>query len=173
MTEDKPLGILSKWNSVQEHWVGQPRSSRQSLNRPAKKIIRVWLLQFKKQLSLNHFCVKWAISICRQAASNCLVMHKRSKPIDTQHHFLQENVDDNSIHLVYTPTDQLAAICWRRNYHKSELNSIDNNFWVICKFFSQQTEKSEWGCWRIQLRIFWATKLERFFKIVQKWEETI
>ena len=37
------------------------------------------------------------------------VMHKRSKHIDTKFHFIREKVDDNSIQLVYTPTDQLAA----------------------------------------------------------------
>ena len=38
-----------------------------------------------------------------------LVMHKRSKHIDTKDHFIREEVDDNSVQLVYTPTDQLAA----------------------------------------------------------------
>ena len=37
------------------------------------------------------------------------VMHERSKHIDTKYHFIREKVDDNSVQLVCTPTDQLAA----------------------------------------------------------------
>ena len=37
------------------------------------------------------------------------VMHKRSKHIDTKYHFIREKIDDNSVQLAYTPTDQLAA----------------------------------------------------------------
>ena len=36
-------------------------------------------------------------------------MHKLLKHIDTKNHFLREKVNDSSIHLLYTPTDQLAA----------------------------------------------------------------
>ena len=45
---------------------------------------------------------------CIKLATNP-VLHKRSKHIDTKFHFIREKVDDNSIQLVYTPTDQLAA----------------------------------------------------------------
>ena len=45
---------------------------------------------------------------CIKLATNP-VMHKRSKHIDTKYHFIREKVDDNSVQLVYTPTDQLAA----------------------------------------------------------------
>ena len=45
---------------------------------------------------------------CIKLATNP-VMHKRSKHIDTKFHFIREKIDDNSIQLVYTPTDQLAA----------------------------------------------------------------
>ena len=45
---------------------------------------------------------------CIKLATNP-VMRKRSKHIDTKFHFIREKVDDNSIQLVYTPTDQLAA----------------------------------------------------------------
>ena len=45
---------------------------------------------------------------CIKLATNP-VMHKRSKHIDTKYHFIREKVDDNSIQLVYTPTNQLAA----------------------------------------------------------------
>ena len=48
----------------------------------------------------NQSCIKLATNI---------VMHKRSKHIDTKYHFIREKVDDNSVQLVYTPTDQLAA----------------------------------------------------------------
>ena len=45
---------------------------------------------------------------CIKLATNP-VMHKRFKHIDTKYHFIPEKVDDNSVQLVYTPTDQLAA----------------------------------------------------------------
>ena len=45
---------------------------------------------------------------CMKLATNP-VMHKRSKHVDTKYHFIREKVDDNSIQLAYTPTDQLAA----------------------------------------------------------------
>ena len=45
---------------------------------------------------------------CIKLATNP-VMHKRTKHIDTKHHFIREKVDDNSVQLVFTPTDQLAA----------------------------------------------------------------
>ena len=44
---------------------------------------------------------------CIKLATNP-VMHKRSKHIDAKYHFVGEKVDDNSVQLVYTPTDQLA-----------------------------------------------------------------
>ena len=37
------------------------------------------------------------------------VLHKQSKHIDTKYHFIRERVDDNSIKLIYTPTDEMAA----------------------------------------------------------------
>ena len=37
------------------------------------------------------------------------VMHTRSKHIDTKYHFIREKIDDNSVQLFYTPTDQLTA----------------------------------------------------------------
>ena len=45
---------------------------------------------------------------CTKLATNP-VMHKRSKHIDTKYHFIREKVDDNSVQLVYTPTDQLES----------------------------------------------------------------
>ena len=36
-------------------------------------------------------------------------MHKRSKHFDTKFFFIREKIDDNSIQIVYTPADQLAA----------------------------------------------------------------
>ena len=45
---------------------------------------------------------------CNKLATNP-AMHKRSKHIDTKYHFIRGKVDDNSVQLVYTPTDQLAA----------------------------------------------------------------
>ena len=36
-------------------------------------------------------------------------MQKRTKHIDTKFHFIREEVDENSIQLVYTPTDQMTA----------------------------------------------------------------
>ena len=45
---------------------------------------------------------------CIKLATN-LFMRKRSKHIDTKYHFIREKVDDNSVQLVYTPIDQLAA----------------------------------------------------------------
>ena len=38
-----------------------------------------------------------------------LVMHKQSKHIDTKYHFIREKVDNYSVQLLYTPTNQLAA----------------------------------------------------------------
>ena len=37
------------------------------------------------------------------------VLDKRSKHIDTKYHFIRERVDDNSIKLIYTPRDEMAA----------------------------------------------------------------
>ena len=45
---------------------------------------------------------------CIKLATNP-VMHKRSKHIDTKYHFIREKIDDKSVELVYTPTDQLGA----------------------------------------------------------------
>ena len=45
---------------------------------------------------------------CIKLATNP-VMHKRSKHIDTKIFFISEKVDNNSVQLVYTPPDQLAA----------------------------------------------------------------
>ena len=45
---------------------------------------------------------------CIKLATNP-VMHKRSKHIDTKFHFIREKVEDKTVELVYTPTDQLAA----------------------------------------------------------------
>ena len=45
---------------------------------------------------------------CIKLATNP-VMHKRLMHFDTKFQFIQEKVDGNSIHLHYTPTDQLAA----------------------------------------------------------------
>ena len=45
---------------------------------------------------------------CKKLATNP-VLHKRSKHIDTKYHFMRERVDDNSIKLIYTPTDEMAA----------------------------------------------------------------
>ena len=45
---------------------------------------------------------------CIKLATNPM-MHKRSKHIDTKYHFIREKIDDKSLELVYTPTDQLAA----------------------------------------------------------------
>ena len=48
----------------------------------------------------NQSCIKLA---------NNPVMHKRSKHIDTKLHFIREKVENNTVDIVYTPTDQLAA----------------------------------------------------------------
>ena len=48
----------------------------------------------------NQSCIKLAINP---------VTHKRSKHIDTKSHFIRQKVDDKSVQLVYTPTNQLAA----------------------------------------------------------------
>ena len=45
---------------------------------------------------------------CIKLATNP-AMHKRFKHIDTKSHFIREKVDDKSVQLVYTPTNQLAA----------------------------------------------------------------
>ena len=45
---------------------------------------------------------------CKKLATNP-VLHKRSKHIDTKYHFIRERVDDNSIKLIYTPTEEMAA----------------------------------------------------------------
>ena len=45
---------------------------------------------------------------CIKLATNP-VLHKRSKHIDTKYHFIRERVDDNSIKLIYTPTDEMIA----------------------------------------------------------------
>ena len=45
---------------------------------------------------------------CINLATNP-VPHKRSNLIDTKYHFIRERVDDNSMKLIYTPTDEMAA----------------------------------------------------------------
>ena len=45
---------------------------------------------------------------CIKLANNPLI-HKRSKHFDTKQHFIRERVDDNSIKLIYTPTDEMTA----------------------------------------------------------------
>ena len=47
--------------------------------------------------------------MCIKLATNS-VMHNRSKHIDTKFHFIREKFFDNWNQLVYTPTDQLAAV---------------------------------------------------------------
>ena len=37
------------------------------------------------------------------------MLRKKSKHINTNYHFIRERVDDNSIKLIYTPTDEMAA----------------------------------------------------------------
>ena len=37
------------------------------------------------------------------------MLHRQSKHIDTKSHVFREQVDDNSIKLIYTPTDEMAA----------------------------------------------------------------
>ena len=48
----------------------------------------------------NHSCIKLATNP---------VPHKLSQHIDTKYHFIRERVDDNSIKLIYIPTDEMAA----------------------------------------------------------------
>ena len=45
---------------------------------------------------------------CIKLATNP-VLHKQSKHIERKYHFIRERVDDNSIKLIYTPTDEMAA----------------------------------------------------------------
>ena len=45
---------------------------------------------------------------CIKLATNP-VLHKRSKHIDTKYQFIREGVNNNSIKLIYTPTDEMAA----------------------------------------------------------------
>ena len=45
---------------------------------------------------------------CIKLATNP-VMHKRAKHIDTKFHFIREKVENNTVELVCTPTDLLAA----------------------------------------------------------------
>ena len=45
---------------------------------------------------------------CIKLATNP-VTHKRSKHIDTKFHFIREKVENNTVDIVYTPTNQLAA----------------------------------------------------------------
>ena len=45
---------------------------------------------------------------CIKLATNP-VMHKRSKHIDTKYHFIRDKIEEQSVELVYTPSDQLAA----------------------------------------------------------------
>ena len=51
---------------------------------------------------------------CIKLATN-LVIHKRSKHVNTKYHFIRENVDDNSVQLVCTPTGQLVADLWTKS----------------------------------------------------------
>ena len=45
---------------------------------------------------------------CIKLATNP-VMHKRSKHVDTKYDFIRDKIEEQSVELVYTPSDQLAA----------------------------------------------------------------
>ena len=109
---------------------------------------------------------------CIKLATNP-VMHKRSKHIDTKFHFIREKVDDNSIQLVYTPTDQLAADLLTKALPQVKVEQHRKNFWVKCRFFLRHPEQSEWGVEEKNLvKILELQNLYFYFIIAQNREET-
>ena len=54
--------------------------------------------------------------------------------------------------------------CWQNQFHKWKWSNIESNYWVNCRFFLTTKEKSEWGCWGIELwKNSWAIKLKLLF----------
>ena len=72
----------------------------------------IFLCGFLKKLGQNEGCeptnIEEGNQSCIKPATNP-VLHKQSKHIDTKYHFIRERVDDNSIKMIYTPTDEKAA----------------------------------------------------------------
>ena len=58
------------------------------------------------------------------------VMHNRSKHIDTKYHFTREKVDDNSVQMVYTPTDQRAADLLTKSLPQVKVEQHRKQLWV-------------------------------------------
>ena len=118
MREDQPLIISSNWDSMGEHSAGESRTSRQWLSSCEAECqglaAAVQKATFLRSLMCEIGYQQMQATLIGEDNQSCIklatnpVMHKRSKYIDTKHHFNREKVD-NSVQLVYTPTDQLAA----------------------------------------------------------------
>ena len=117
-TEDQPLVISSNWDSMGEQSAGEPRSSRQWLSSCEAEYqglaAAVQEATFLRSLMCEISYQQMQATMTGENNQSCIklatnpVMHKRSEHIDTKHHFNGEKID-NSVELVYTPTDQLAA----------------------------------------------------------------
>ena len=113
--------------------------------------------------SWDHFCMKWAISRCRQrllvktirAASYWLptVMHKKSKHSDTKYHLIREKLDDNSVQLVWTPTDPLEADLVTKSLAKKKVEQHQKRLLGQLQILPPTNEKSECRCWGKELEL--------------------
>ena len=100
---------------------------------------------------------------CIKLATNP-VMHKRSKHIDTKYHFIREKIDDNSVQLVYTPNDQLAADLFTKALPREKVEQ-HRQLTVGSYSDSPPTNGKNWvGFWGIQLaQKSWATTKPQLF----------
>ena len=120
MTEDQPLVISSKWDSVggAVSWQTKKQQTVALSSCEAEYqglAAAVQEATFLRSLMCEMVYQQMHLTVIGDDNQSCIklatnpVMHKRSKHIDTKYHFIREKVDDNSVQLVYTPTDQLAA----------------------------------------------------------------
>lgn len=82
---------------------------------------------------------------CIKLATNP-VMHKRSKHIDTKYHFIREKIDDNSIELMYVPSEDLAADLLTKALAQVKVDKHRQYLLGRVQILPQQPEQSEWGC---------------------------
>ena len=119
MIDDRPQDTISSWETVGDLSVGKSRSNRQGHSHLVRQNTRglaaavqeaIFLLGLLRELGyeqFEHTTIGEDNQSCRKLATNP-VLQKRSKHIDTKYHF-RERVDDNSIILIYTSTDEMAA----------------------------------------------------------------
>ena len=109
---------------------------------------------------------------CLKLATNP-VIHKRSKHIDTKVQFKREKVDNHSIHLVYTRSDQLAADLLTKALPQVRVEEHRLHQLGQMQIFFRLTEKSEWGVEEKNLHKFFGLQnLNCSLLIAQNREKT-